>query len=166
MRAILTAWVMLLALPSPAHAVDAAADAAAIAKYPQLAPGNLLVQIVAELKRSQNDPHSIRDFVLCPASNIKILGDGELARPVRWYVPISFNARNDVGGYTGKTMYGAIFRENKRVDIAAVQMAGKDGFDAIINRAIEKRMMGCPEVPDEQIAELLKSAAKPIDLNP
>jgi len=132
-----------------------AADPALAATYPELAPERLLPPLLGELRRTLRDPRSITDFVLCPPTKIKYEG----GRPVRWAVLFSLNARNAYGGYAGVTMYAAVFRPGKRVNVSQTQLAGTDGLDGLINNAIAKKMRDCPFVPDAEIQRLLADPA-------
>ena len=135
----------LAATPAPAADVDPAA-------YPELAPEVLLAPIVAELRRTLNDPYSIRDFVLCPARGIKL----KEGRPVRWVVPISFNAKNEFGGYTGVKTYAAVFKDGHiSGGIGSTQFAKSDGLEGLINNMVARRMAACPTVPDAEVQQLL-----------
>jgi hypothetical protein len=140
--------------------MDKARDAQAVAEFPELAPARLLPAIIEALKRELPDARSIREFVICPAGNIK-MGKAP-RRPIRWYVSIAFEAKNESGGYTGSKMYGAVFREGKRILISSVQMPGKDGFDGLINRSIARSMEDCPVVADEALQELLQQTQRPV----
>jgi hypothetical protein len=148
--AALAAALMLCA--NPVHAKDAVDPAA----YPELASDVLLPPILAELKRTQKDPYSIRDFTLCPPRAIK-LKDG---KPVSWVVMLSFNARGSFGGYEGIKIYGARFR-NGRVSggITATELASNAGIDGLINNAIAKLTATCPMIPDATIQQIISGSA-------
>jgi hypothetical protein len=98
--------------------------------------------------------------VICPPLNIKVAKAPR--RPVRWYVGISFEARNESGGYTGTRLYGAVFREGKRILLSSAQLPGKDGLDGLINRSIARGMEDCPVVADETLQELLQVTKRPV----
>lgn len=135
----------LAAAPAPAADINPAA-------YQELAPDTLLPPILAELRRTLNDPYSIRDFVQCPARGIKL----KEGRPVRWVVPISFNAKNELGGYTGVKMYAAVFKDGHiSGGIGSTQFAKSDGLEGLINNMVAKRMAACPNVPDAKVQQLL-----------
>jgi hypothetical protein len=140
--------------------MDKARDAQTVAEFPELAPARLLPAIIEALKRELPDTRSIREFVICPARNIKIAK--ATRRPTSWYVSIAFEAKNESGGYTGSRMYGAVFREGKRILISSVQLPGKDGFDGLINRSIARSMEDCPVVADETLQELLQQTQRPV----
>jgi hypothetical protein len=151
--AALAAAFMLSAAPAPAKdAVDPAA-------YPELASDVLLPPILAELKRTQKDPYSIRDFTFCPPRAVK-LKDG---RPISWVVMLSFNARGSFGGYEGIKIYGVRFR-NGRVSggVTATELASNAGIDGLINSAIAKLTATCPMIPDAAIQQIISgSVPKP-----
>lgn len=122
------------------------------AAYPELAQDVLLPPILAELHRTLNDPYSIRDFVMCPARGIKLKNN----RPVRWVVSISFNAKNEFGGYTGVRTYAAVFKDGHiSGGIGSTQFAKLDGLEGLINNMVAKRMAACPNVPDAKVQQLL-----------
>jgi hypothetical protein len=157
-------WVIILTLPGSALA-DAASDAAAIAEFPQLRPRNLLPPLLDALKGQLGDPHSITDFVLCPPIRVSLASHGE-RRPVKWEVLVSFNAKNAMGGYVGRTMFSALFREGKPPSISKAQMDTDVGLDHFINKAIAKKMADCPSVPDDQLQKFLGISTRPtVDLN-
>lgn len=133
---------LALAVSPPAIAQDA--DTVA---HPELSADRLLPPIMAALRVELPDVDSVKDLVLCRPEALKFKN----SRLTGWRVYLSFNAKNAFGGYTGTQMYGAIFREGKRVDLAHTQMANNEGFNGIINRAIAKDLDGCPYVPAEAI---------------
>lgn len=151
---------LVLLFATPAASMDKVADAALVAEFPELAPARLLPPIIEALKRELPDARSLREFVICPPAKIK-LGKAP-RRPTSWYVPLAFEARNATGGYTGSTMYGAIFREGKRVQISQVQLASNEGLDGIINRAIAKTMKDCPILAEDTLQELLQKTDRPV----
>lgn len=126
------------------------------AAYPELAAEVLLPAIVNDLRRTVPDPHSIKDFLLCPASKLKFK-DGRLSG---WTVNLAFNAKNDKGGYTGLTPYVVGFKDGViKLHALSARLPGNDGFDGLINRATLDRHLRCDSIPDTQIQELL---ARPI----
>jgi hypothetical protein len=128
------------------------------AAYPELAPDRLLPAIIADLKRTIPDAYSIRDFLICPARQIK-LADG---RPVGWTVTFGFNAKSESGGYTGLTSYAITFKDGRiAMHAFSSKMPGKDGFDRLINDAIIKDLLKCSSVPDTRIQELLAQPLTP-----
>lgn len=151
---------LIPAAGSPAFAMDKARDAQAVAEFPELAPARLLPAIIDALKRELPDARSIREFVICPAGNIK-MGKAP-RRPISWSVRVAFESKNESGGYTGSKIYGAVFREGKRILVSSVQLPGKDGLDGLINRSIAKAMEDCPVVADETLQELLQQTMRPV----
>jgi hypothetical protein len=146
-RAISAVALATLANPASAEKVDPDA-------YPALAAEVILPPIIASLKRTLPDPYSIRDFVLCRPYNIH-LKDGV---PTSWAVMISFNAKNTSGGYSGIRIYIPVFRDGHvSGDISSVTQDRADAFNRLFDNAMEKKMAGCPAVPDEQIQSLLKA---------
>jgi hypothetical protein len=140
--------MMLATLANPASAEKVDPDA-----YPALAAEVILPPIIANLKRTLPDPYSIRDFVLCRPYNIH-LKDGV---PTSWAVMISFNAKNTNGGYSGIKIYIPVFRDGHvSGDISSITQDRADAFNRLFDNAMEKKMAGCPAVPDEQIQVLLK----------
>ena len=149
LRCLLTA--ALIASAGPAAAKDPVDPAA----YPELASDVLLPPIIAELKRTLNDPYSIRDFTLCPPRGIK-LKDG---KPVSWVVLLSFNAKNGFGGYDGVKAYSALFRGGRiSGGITSTQFASSEGLEGMINNMVSRRMATCPTIPDAAIQQIVSGS--------
>lgn len=124
------------------------------AAWPELSPDALLPPILAELKRTLNDPYSIRDFTLCEAAKIKLKN----GKPDRWSVQFAFNAKNAYGGYAGVRTYIAVFREGRMAStILSSQFESSDGLEGLINSMVARRMATCPTVSDDKIRELMNS---------
>lgn len=128
--------------------------------HPEFSPSRLVPPIVAAIQEELVDAQSVRNLVVCPP--VKIRYSGEPRRPVGWTVMISLQARNAEGGYTGNQVYGAIFREGKRVKLAAAMMASNDGLDGIVNRAIKAQMANCPIVPQDKLEQMLQQPGRPV----
>lgn len=123
--------------------------------FPELAPEAMLSAVVASLKHSLNDPHSIQDFTICRPYKLG-LKDG---RPHTWAIMLSFNVKNGNGGYEGMTRYAAAFKDGRvDGDISKAQMETNVGLDRIINNAIAKDMVSCVNVPDAEIQQRLQVA--------
>jgi hypothetical protein len=133
----------------------AAHDPIDTSAYPELAPRAMLPAVIASLKHSLKDPHSIQDLTICRPYKLS-LKDG---RPHTWATMLSFNSKNAMGGYDGVTMYAAAFKDGAvSGDIIKAQMGTNEGLDRIINKAIAKDMRDCVSVADSEVQRLLQSA--------
>jgi hypothetical protein len=143
--------LVLAALP----AMAAAHDPIDTSGYPELAPQAMLPVVIASLKHSLRDPHSIQDFTICRPYKLSLKN----GKPHTWAIMLSFNSRNGLGGYDGVSMYAAAFKDGVvNGDIAKVQMSTNRGLDRMINSAIAKDMRGCVSVPDAEVERLLRAA--------
>lgn len=132
-------------------------------EFPELRPRAALIGILEALPRVIPDPRSATDFILCPATRLKLGPDG---KPKSWYVAFSINARTSAGGYAGQTMYGAAFKVGKPVQVFRAQAATDEGLDKLINDAVRKQMKDCPAVPNDQLAKLQQETGRPtVDLS-
>ena len=119
---------------------------------PELQRSTIDAQIVSQLQRQLLDPGSISDLRTCAPFNVK-MKDG---RPSKWLVYFTINAKNIYGGYTGRSYYAALFRAGKPVTVSEVIKANAEGLDHMIVKAVEKDMVDCQQVSNDQIRRLLK----------
>lgn len=141
-----------------AVATSSAPGSQSTVEHPELRPRAVLIEILAALPKVVPDPRSATDFILCPATRIKLAPDG---KPKSWYVAFCMNYRTSAGGYAGQTMYGAIFRAGKPVQVLRAQ-APDEGFDKLINDAVRKQMRDCPAVSNDQLAQIQKAGDRPV----
>ncbi len=145
----------LLAAVLTCTTVPVHADAINPAAYPELSVDALLPPILAELKRTLKDPHSITDFTLCLPHKAK-LRDGH---PVSWSVTFSLNARNSYGGYEGVHIYSALFHDGHLSGpILSDQFDSNEGFEGLINGMIARKMATCPMIDDAHIQAILSGS--------
>jgi hypothetical protein len=139
----------LVSAPAAAH------DPIDTSAYPELAPQAMLPAIIASLKHSLKDPHSIQDLTICRPYKLSLKN----GRPHTWATMLSFNSKNAMGGYEGVTMYAAAFKDGAvSGDISKAQMNTNEGLDRLINRAIAKDMRGCVAIADAEVQRLLQAA--------
>lgn len=90
-------------------------QSAATASEP--APANYRDQVTARVKRSFVDPYSIRDAAISRPFVQSAAFDGVTPIPHSgWMVCIKANAKNRMGGYTGLTETGYMFKAGMIVD--------------------------------------------------
>ena len=141
---------IIAAADAPAHA-----DTVDPAAYPELSADALLPPILAELRRTLKDPHSITDFTLCLPHKAR-LRDGH---PVSWSVTFSLNARNSYGGYEGVHIYSALFHDGHLSGpIMSDQFDSNEGFEGLINGMISRQMATCPVIDDARIQAILSGS--------
>jgi hypothetical protein len=89
---------------------------------------------------------------LCRPHQVK-MKDGVL---ISWATLFVANTKNAVGGYGGRTIYVAIYR-NGRVDISAGTslLGGQQGFDMLIAREMERQTADCLRIPEDKLKALL-----------
>jgi hypothetical protein len=131
--------------------------------YPEFAPRAILVAIIkgmnAAIDGTVPDPRSMSDVILCPPTHIKYSkSDG---RPEKWYVAFSMNSRTRDGGYSGRIMYGAVFRRGRLPEVTRTQAKTDEAFDHLFNQMIAKTMKDCPIVPNEQLSALMGASDRP-----
>ena len=145
---------------SSAAYASPATDAQARAQFPELTPRAIMLGIIKGLDGTIADPRSIADVVLCPATKIKLSRGGD-PRPQSWYVAFSMNSRTTSGGFGGRVMYAALFKNGKVPEIVRTQMPTDEGFDRLINNATQKQMKDCPSVPNDQLEAMLGATDRP-----
>lgn len=133
------------------------------ATFAEFAPRALLIAIIkgmdAAIDGTVPDPRSMSDVVLCPPTKIKYSKtDG---RPEKWYVAFSMNSRTRDGGYSGRIMYGAVFRRDRLPEVTRVQAKTDQDFDHLFNQMIARTMKDCPIVPNDQLAALVGASDRP-----
>jgi hypothetical protein len=158
------AAIVCVASLSTAFAAQAQRQPVSPDAFPELKPRAILIAIIKGINASVDgtvpNPKSMSDMILCPPTRIKYSSaDG---RPEKWYVSFSMNSRTSAGGYSGRIMYGAVFRRDRLPEISRVQIMSADAFDQLINKAIERQMKDCPLVPNDQLAALTGSTDRPI----
>ena len=131
--------------------------------YPEFAPRAILIEIIKGMDAATDgvvpDPRSMSDVILCPPTKIKYSkADG---RPEKWYVAFSMNSRTRDGGYSGRIMYGAVFRRGKLPEVLRIQAKTDEAFDHLFNQMIAKTMKDCPLVPNEQLSALIGASDRP-----
>ena len=146
--AIMLAGAWLAAAPGKA-AAKADPDA-----FPELSLEQLLPPLMVGLKRYVPDAYSIRDLTVCPAKSIKL----RAGRPVGWIVRLAFNSRNENGGYTGLSAYGAFFKDGKVTRVLATTSPTSDPLLQLLNRRNIDSFADCPSVPDGRVQQLLQNA--------
>lgn len=122
---------------------------------PGPAPENTLPAIVEKLRGELVDPYSIRDFILCDPTSSPAREFRGQWRPARWTVMFALNARNRMGGYTGRKRYRAFYAEGRLDSIVSDDFGGRSGLDAEISRLAERLLDQCTRVPDAEVQRLL-----------
>ena len=97
---------------------------------PELKPRASLIGILKALDATIADPRSVTDIVLCPATRVKF---DKAGRPNAKQVHFSMNSKSADGGYTGRTMFMAIFRDGNRTEILKTQLETDEGINKLIN---------------------------------
>jgi hypothetical protein len=146
-----------------ASAAHAQAPTQAASSFPEFAPRAILIAIIkgmnAAIDGTVPDPRSMSDVILCPPTKIKYSkADG---RPEKWYVAFSMNSRTRDGGYSGRIMYGALFRRDRLPEVLRIQAKTDEAFDHLFNQMIAKTMKDCPIVPNEQLSALIGASDRP-----
>lgn len=121
---------------------------------PGMKPENVLPDILTDLKRTMNDPYSIRDFAMCEPEVTKAFrypGAGNRWEKSHWSVKLVLNAKNKFGGYAGLTYFSAEYREGK------LERLGSANLGADLNRKLVDLVKSCPRIPDAEIQKLLTS---------
>lgn len=144
-------------------AAPAQAQAPAGSGFPEFSPRAILIAIIkgmdAAIDGTVPDPRSMSDVILCPPTKIKYSkADG---RPEKWYVAFSMNSRTREGGYSGRIMYGAVFRRDRLPQVLRIQAKTDEAFDHLFNQMIAKTMKDCPMVPNDQLSALIGTSDRP-----
>ena len=120
--------------------------------HPDLAPDMILAKIIPELQKTFIDPASTQAFQLCRPHQAK-LQEGQLSS---WAAMFVANTKNAAGGYSGRTVYTAIYKKGRMLISSGTSLLGnQQGFDMLIAREMERQTSDCPRIADDRLKELL-----------